>query len=133
MEKKFNGFKDLIVWQKAYELSLLIYRKTASFPRSETYGLVSQLRRCSVSVPSNISEGYERKGSKEYQRFLNIAKGSLGELETQILLAKDLGYIKQESWKEIDDLRQETMRTLRGLIKSLYYCTTSYYTTNKVK
>ncbi len=111
-----RGSKDLIVWQKGYKLSLLVYQVTKEFPKSETYGLRSQIRSCAISVPANISEGYERKSKKQYLYFLNIAKGSLGELETHLLLSKDLKYITEPQWKEIESLRKDVIRLLRGLI-----------------
>jgi four helix bundle protein len=114
-----RGFKDLIVWQKAYEFALVIYRQTKSFPKEELYGLTSQLRRAVVSVPANIAEGYERQYRKEYVQFLNIAKGSLGEVETYLLLAKDLGYIESNKFEELEEMRTEIAKLLRGLIGSL--------------
>ncbi|MBU1121708.1 MAG: four helix bundle protein [Candidatus Omnitrophica bacterium] len=116
MEK---GFKKLIVWKKAYELALEVYKITRDYPRSEQYGLVSQLRRAAISVVANIAEGYERQYRKEYIQFLMIAKGSLGEVETYFLFSKDLGYINIEIYKMINDRRQEVGRLLKGLIKSL--------------
>ena len=89
------SFKDLIVWQKSYELVLEIYKMTGSFPKSEIYGLSQQMRRAAVSIPSNIAEGYGRKHKTEYNQFLSIAYGSLLELETQFLLAMDLNYISK--------------------------------------
>ncbi len=91
METK--SFKDLIVWQKSYQLVAQIYLTTKTFPKEETYGLSQQMRRSAVSIPSNISEGYGRQFNKEYKQFLSIAYGSLCELETQYLIAIDLGYI----------------------------------------
>jgi four helix bundle protein len=85
-------FKDLIVWQKAYKLTLEVYSFTETFPKSETYGLRQQIRRAAVSILSNIAEGYGRQYNKEYKQFLSIAYGSLCELETQYLLANDLKY-----------------------------------------
>ena len=92
---KTMSFKDLIVWQKSYELVLEIYKMTGSFPKSEIYGLSQQMRRAAVSIPSNIAEGYGRKHKTEYNQFLSIAYGSLLELETQFLLAMDLNYISK--------------------------------------
>ncbi|MCX5696619.1 MAG: four helix bundle protein, partial [Candidatus Omnitrophica bacterium] len=89
---KTKSFKDLIVWQKAYTLVIEIYRVSKVFPKDEIYGLSQQMRRCSVSIPSNIAEGYGRYFDKEYKQFLSIAYGSLCELETQYLLSIDLGY-----------------------------------------
>jgi four helix bundle protein len=89
---KTSSFKDLIVWQKAYKLVLEIYKMTKAFPVSESYGLSQQVRRASVSIPSNIAEGYGRKHQAEYRHFLSIAYGSLLELETQYLLSVDLKF-----------------------------------------
>jgi len=85
-------YRDLLVWQKAIELAILVYRLSEAFPRTEIYGLRSQIRRASVSVPSNIAEGYGRGSRKEYLQFLFVAQGSLKELETQTILSQRLNY-----------------------------------------
>ena len=85
-------FEDLIVWQRAHEFVLSIYRYSESFPKNELYGLTSQLRRSAVSVPSNIAEGFKKKTKPDKVRFLNIAQGSLEECRYYVILAKDLGY-----------------------------------------
>lgn len=117
MEK---GFRKLVVWQKAYVLSLEIYRVSKYFPKNEQYGLVSQIKRASTSVSSNIAEGYERQHRKEYIHFLMIAKGSLGEVETCLLFARDLGYISTELYDSIELKRQEVAMVLKGLIRALF-------------
>ena len=89
-----KNYKELKVWQRSYQLCLEIYGITKGFPKEERYGLSSQIRRAAVSVPSNIAEGYGRKTTPEYIRFLYIAYGSNCELETQILLSKDLGILR---------------------------------------
>ncbi len=114
-----EGFRQLLVWQRAYDLTLAIYKYSKDFPKSEQYGLSSQIRRAAVSIPGNISEGYERRSRKEYIQFLGIAKGSLGEVETYLLLARDLGYFDEEVYEILETQRQETGRLLRGLMKSL--------------
>jgi four helix bundle protein len=119
MEKDAEGFRKLNVWQKAYELTLEIYRITSAFPKNEMYGLTSQLRRAAASVPANIAEGYERNHRKEYLQFLYIAKGSLGEVETFLLLANDLRYLAKDEHKGIDEKRKIVSRLLKGFIKSL--------------
>jgi len=81
--KSLKSFKELIVWQKAYQLVLEIYKTTKDFPKSETFGLAHQMRRAAVTIPSNIAEGYNRKNRVEYHQFLSVAYGSLAELETQ--------------------------------------------------
>lgn len=119
MEKEAKGFRQLTVWQHAYCFTLDLYKVARGFPKTEAYGLVSQLQRAAVSIPANIAEGYERNHRKEYIQFLFIAKGSLGEVETYLLLAKDLGYLSQDDYAQIDEKRKTTARLLKGLIKSL--------------
>ena len=92
-KKDMNSHKDLLVYQKSLDLVEMIYRETRSFPAEEKFGLVSQLRRCAVSLPSNISEGAGRKGTKEFIHFLYIALGSLNEMETQMEISRRLGFI----------------------------------------
>ena len=87
-----NSYKDLIVWQRAIELSVAIYKLTAKFPREEIYGLTNQLRRAGLSVASNIAEGYGRFSTKEYKNFLSIARGSVLEVQTQLLIAERLAF-----------------------------------------
>ncbi len=116
---KIESYKDLIAYQKAYEVCLRVYEATRSFPRQETYGLTAQLRRCAVSIPSNIAEGYRRKNRREYLQFLHIASGSCAELETQIRLAKDLQYLKPDNAKQLYESQEEVSRLLGGLIRSL--------------
>ncbi len=114
---KTKSFKDLIVWQKAYQLVLEIYKITKEFPKEETYALAQQARRSSISIPSNISEGYGRQYNKEYKQFLAIAYGSLCELETQYLLAVDLKYIKSNS--NIELLMKEVGAMLYRMINPI--------------
>lgn len=102
---KTKSFKDLIVWQKAFVLTKEIYAVTRSFPKEETYGLSSQMRRAALSISSNIAEGYGRQTPKEYKQFLTIAYGSLCELETQYLLAVEFQYIKSNA--AIESLMKE--------------------------
>lgn len=109
----------LLVWQKSHELTLKIYQITNRFPKEEMFGLTSQIRRAAASVPSNIVEGKARGSSKEYKRFLLIARGSLEETKYQLLLAKDLKYIDEVSYKEILQLADETGKMLNGLINKL--------------
>ena len=112
-------YKDLIAWQKSYALCLKIFKVTRSFPRDEQYGLTSQLKRSALSIPSNIAEGYTRHQTLEYIRFLYIGYASLAELETQILLAKDLEYINAVAFSEILSIHGDVQRLLFALIKSL--------------
>lgn len=114
-----KNYKELNVWQKAYQLCLGIYRITKDFPRDERYGLTSQIRRAAVSVPSNIAEGYGRKTKGEYIQSLYIAYGSNCELETQILLSGDLGYVAAENLEKLQMGIGDVERMLKALIKSL--------------
>lgn len=113
------GFKQLGVWQKSYDLTLDIYRLSRNFPSEERYGITSQLRRAASSIPANISEGYERNHRKEYLQFLYIAKGSLGEIETFMMLCKDLEYFTADDYTKLELQRAEIGKMLRGLIASL--------------
>ena len=114
-----KNYKELKVWQKSYQLCLEVYRVTKGFPKEELYGLTSQMRRAAMSIPCNIAEGYGRKTTPEYIRFLYIAYGSTCELETQTLLAGDLGYIKNDRIFELQSDIGEVERMLKVLIKSL--------------
>jgi four helix bundle protein len=119
MEKEAKGFRTLNAWKKSYELTRQVYRLSKKFPKEETYALTSQLQRAAVSVPANIAEGYERNHRKEYLQYLYIAKGSLGEVETYLLLSKDLGYLPEKEYEAINQIREETGRIIKGLIKAL--------------
>ena len=114
-----GNFKKLAVWQKAYVLSLAVYRETKEFPGSERYGMTAQLRSAALSVPSNIAEGCARRGDGDLIRFLNIARGSIGEVECQLMLSRDLGYLNPAAWAELNDSSEEISRMLGGLINSL--------------
>jgi four helix bundle protein len=112
-------FSDLIAWQKAMDLVTEIYRRTQVFPGHENYGLTGQMRRAAVSIPSNIAEGQGRGSTKEFIHFLRIAKGSLQELQTQVLIAQRLCYFGSEDVDFLMDLSSEIARILNGLIGSL--------------
>ena len=114
-----KNFKELKVWKKSYKLCLEVYRITAGFPKEERYGIVSQIRRSVVSVPSNIAEGYGRRTTADYVRMLYISYGSICELETQVLLAGDLNFIKQDELGALKEGIAEVERMLKALIKSL--------------
>ncbi len=118
-ERGEKGFRKLLVWQKAHQLVMLIYKFTENFPKSELFGLTSQIRRAIVSVPANIAEGYAAGGKGQFSRFLNIAKGSLAEVEYYLILAADLNYITGEQYKENENLRGEVGFLLYRLIQSL--------------
>ncbi len=113
------GFRELLAWQKAFDLTIETYKVIRKFPKSEVYGLISQIQRSAVSIPANIAEGYERNHRKEYLQHLFIAKGSLGELETYLLLSSRLGYLSEGEYDSIEKIRKETTKILVGLIKSL--------------
>jgi len=118
MEEK-HSFKKLNVWQKAYLLVLHIYKQTQKFPSFELYGLTSQIRRGAVSILANIAEGSERQYKKEFAQFLSFARGSLAEVETYLMLSRDLGYMTKDEFVQLEDLRKEVGRLLRGLYRSL--------------
>jgi four helix bundle protein len=94
--EKARTFEDLIVWRKAHALVLALYRETSRFPKSETYGLTSQMRRAAVSVPANIAEGFKKRGRSDKARFMNIAQGSLEETRYYLILGRDLGYLDDD-------------------------------------
>jgi four helix bundle protein len=114
---EIKSHKDLKVWQESMDLVVEIYKLTKFFPKEEQFGLTSQMRRSSISIPSNIAEGAGRKGSKEFNRFLYIALGSLAEIETQLEIAYRLNYIENNS--EINEKIIYIRRMLTKLIKSL--------------
>ena len=112
-------YRDLKVWQRGMDLTVLCYQVTESFPKKELYGLTSQIQRAAVSIPSNIAEGQQRQHTKDFVRFLSIAQGSLGELETQLELADRLDYLDSEKRIEVFIKTDELGRMLGGLIRSL--------------
>lgn len=114
-----STYKELIVWQKSYEFCVLVYKSTESFPVKEVYGLTSQIRRASISIPSNISEGSKRGTKKDFCQFLRVAQGSGAELETQLLLAKDLGYLKEKEYTQLNLLLDSVMKMLTVFIQKL--------------
>lgn len=115
-----GNYRQLSVWKRAHELVLGVYDSTSSFPNGERYAMVAQLRRAVVSVVSNIAEGTGRQGDRELARFLRIARGSACEVECQLLLARDLGYLQSERWMSLDADCQEVSRMLNGLIRSFH-------------
>jgi four helix bundle protein len=117
--EKTKSYKDLVVYQKAYELALEIYRVTENFPKQEIYGLTSQIRRAAISIPSNIAEGYQRGSRKEYVQFLNIAYGSAAELETQLSLAGDLKLLSEDDYEKSLDLWRDVSKLLFTVVRSL--------------
>ena len=118
-KKTEKGFRKLLVWKRAHQLVLLIYKFTESFPKSELFGLTSQIRRAAVSVPANIAEGYAADGKGQFARFLNISQGSLAEEEYYPILSTDLNYVSGEQYQEAETLRGEVGFLLHRLIQSL--------------
>ena len=114
-----KSYRDLVVWRKAMDAVELIYRLSEGFPKTETYGLTSQIRRAAVSVPSNIAEGQGRKSTKEFLKHLSIAYGSLLEVETQIEIAKRLSYLSQDDCERVFQAVAEIGRLLNGLMSAL--------------
>src|SRR3989338_4471264 len=111
-----SSFRDLTVWQKGYKLNLLVYSLTKMFPKEELFCLTSQIRRCAISIPSNIAEGHARKSKEEFIQFLYIAFGSGAELETQLQMSYDLDYIKEDDYTKTLSLLSEVMKMLNALI-----------------
>ena len=119
MEHAIKSYRDLVAWQRARKLVQKVYLLTAAFPAGERFGLVSQMDRAAVSVPSNIAEGYGRATTQDYLHFLRIARGSAYELETQLVLAEDLGLCSQVESSKVGGTLQEVIRLLQGLIAAL--------------
>jgi len=117
-KNKIQKFTDLITWQEGHKLVLMIYKITKNFPQDEKYGLTSQIRRAAVSVTSNIAEGFSRKSSKDKYQFYATSKGSMTELQNQLLIAKDVGYLTKKSFEEVAEQSIITSKLLTGLLKS---------------
>lgn len=117
MDTRLKSHKELIVWQKSIRLVKEIYILTGNFPQNEIYGLISQMRRAAVSIPSNIAEGYSRKNIKEYLQFLRISYGSGAELETQIIITKDL--YKSIDYSPAEILLEEALKMLNTMMQKL--------------
>ncbi len=114
-----KSYRDLIVWQKSMEMVTLVYKLLDNFPDNEKFGLISQLKRSSVSIASNIAEGYGRNYSKDYARFLQIARGSLYEMQTQLQIAVNLKFVSEEDIESIENLSIEIEKMLNTLIKKI--------------
>jgi len=119
MKEVIKNYKNLVVWQKSVELVVAVYETTEQFPKSEIYGLTSQMRRAAVSIPSNIAEGRRRSSKKDFCHFLIISFGSGSELETQIEIVKRLPFGKKCSFKTVDALLDEVMRMLNKMTATL--------------
>jgi len=114
-----KSHKDLILWRKSLDLAVDVHGLTATFPKFELFGLISQLRRAAVSVPSNIAEGSARRSTREFIAFLHIARGSLAELETQLLLAQRVGYISEDRLHHVIAAADEVGRILNAVLSGL--------------
>lgn len=112
------GYQDLVVWRKSVDLVVAVYTATDSFPKSEIYGLTSQIRRCAVSIPSNIAEGSKRGTKKDFKHFLSMALGSVAELETQIILTHRLSLLPELSFISLQEKTTEVSKMLTTLIRS---------------
>jgi four helix bundle protein len=114
-----QSYRDLLVWQKGIELSVLVYQACSSFPKTELYGLADQMKRASVSIPSNIAEGQARLHVAEFLHFLSIAKGSLAELDTQRIVAERLNYLSHESSHNLEERITEIRKMISALMTRL--------------
>lgn len=111
-------FKDLDAWKEGHKLVLMIYDITKKFPQEEVYGLVSQMRRCAVSTTSNVAEGFSRQSYKEKIQFYSIAQGSLTELQNQLLIAQDVGFVGEDVFRQVDSQTVKVHKIMNGLIKA---------------
>jgi len=111
--------ETLAAWRHCHRLTLAIYRTTQSFPKSELYGITSQVRRASVSSAANLVEGCAKRGTREFRRFIDMSLGSLAEVSYYVRLSKDLGYLNEEQWGELDRVVEEAGRTTMGLHKAI--------------
>lgn len=119
MQQNIETYRDLDAWKLAIRLTKFIYRASEKFPADERFGLTSQIRRAAVSVASNIAEGWGRGTTSDYARFLRMARGSIFEIETQIVIARELGFIGDEVLNPVDELLRDTGRVLAGLLRSI--------------
>jgi four helix bundle protein len=115
-----NSYKDLLIWQKGIRIVILVYKLVKKFPEDERFALTSQLKRASVSIPSNIAEGFGRNSDKSFSYFLDIAKGSLNEIETQLIISKELDFVKDETlFDELILMIQEESKMIYSFSKTL--------------
>ena len=117
-EKKIQSFTDLNAWKESHKFVLLVYRKTTSFPKEEVFGITNQIRRAAVSIVSNIAEGFRRQSYKEKVQFYSIAQGSNLEIQSQMLVARDLQFLKENDFQEIADQSIVVGKLLSGLIRT---------------
>jgi four helix bundle protein len=114
-----SDYRKLIVWKRAHAFALEVYLSTKSFPDSERFGLTSQLRRAAISVVSNIAEGWGRHETRDQVRFLKMARGSICEVECQVLLSRDVGYLRPAEWQRLDSSCRDIGKMLNGLIRAV--------------
>lgn len=114
-----QNFTDLDGWKEGHQLVIKIYKITKSYPKEEIFGIVNQMRRCVVGITSNIAEGFSRQSSKEKIQFYSISRGSLTELQNQLIISRDIGYIREEDFDEIYNLSIKVHKIINGLIRSL--------------
>lgn len=117
-DKKIKAFTDLDAWKEGHRLVLMIYNVTRLFPREEMFGLVSQMRRCAVSITSNIAEGFSRRSYREKVQFYHIAQGSLTELQNQLMIVKDVGFTEPDRLRDISDHSIRVHKIISGLIRA---------------
>lgn len=117
-KKKIETFKDLGAWQEGHQLVLVVYRLTKKFPKDELFGLTNQIRRAAVSITSNIAEGFGRTSSKEKHQFYSIARGSVTEVQNQLLISRDVSYISAEEFDEADGQADLVHKIITGLVRS---------------
>jgi four helix bundle protein len=117
--EKTHSFKDLIVWQKAHQLVIAIYKATKLFPKEEVFSLTNQVRRAAVSIAANICEGYKKKTIPNQLNFINIAEGSLEEVKYYIILSKDLQYINEKDFEQLTNAAEEVGRLINGYEKAI--------------
>ncbi len=119
MSNRISSYKDLIAWQKGIELTTIVYKLLNQFPKEERFGLVSQISRSCTSIPANIAEGWGRDSDQNFINYLIIAKGSLYELETHLIVSKNINYITDETLKDVQINIEEISKIINGLIKSI--------------
>ena len=124
MDTKIKSFTDLNAWKEGHKLVLQVYKITSDFPQGEKFGLIDQMRRCAVSITSNISEGFSRKTKKEKNQLFYVSLGSVTELQNQLLISKDLNYISKENFADIAKQTVVVSKLTNGLIKSAKILTT---------
>lgn len=119
MSNRISSYKDLIAWQKGIELTTIVYKLLNQFPKEERYGLISQISRSCTSIPANIAEGWGPDSDQNFVNYLRIAKGSLYELETHLIVSKNINYLTDETLKDLQIKIEEISKIINGLIKSI--------------